>query len=155
MIILQPSAGFVKATELDFKLLTFILSRFIRTRSRVVVKIHKSKERWSEFWPESKVIKIDLKQGTSLKYVVATLLHELRHYNQVRVFKSIRFNYDTYNEYYNSAEERDARKFEKLATDVCRIYNSYKSIEGKFIKFKFDSWKELGYTLGVDSNKLK
>lgn len=155
MIILQPSAGFIKATGLDFKLLTFILSRCIKIHPRVVIKIYKNKQGWSEFWSDTKVIKIDLKQGTSLKYIVSTLLHELRHFNQVRVFKSIRFNYSTYNEYYNSAEERDARKFEKLAADVCRIYNSYKSIEEKFNKFKFDSWKELGYNLGVDSNKQK
>jgi len=155
MIILQPSAGVVKATGLNFKLLTFILSQFIKIHSRSVIKIHMCKHDWSEFWPDKKVIKIDLKQGTSLRYVVATLLHELRHYNQVRIFKSIRFDYCTYNEYYNSAEERDARKFEKLATDVCKIYNGYKSIENKFKEFKFDSFKELRYTLEVDSNKLK
>ena len=153
MIILQPSAGFVKATGLDFKLLTFILSRFIKIHSRAVIRIHKSKQDWSEFWPDDKIINIDLKQGTSLRYVVSTLLHELRHYNQVKVFKSIRFNYSTYNEYYNSAEERDARKFEKLATDVCKIYNGYKSIEEKFKKFKFDSFKELRYNLNKESNK--
>lgn len=153
MIILQPSAGFIKATRLDFKLLTFILSRFIKIHSKVVIKIYKSKQDWSEFWPDDKIINIDLKQGTSLRYVVSTLLHELRHYNQVKVFKSIRFNYDSYNDYYNSAEERDARKFEKLATDVCKIYNGYKSIEDKFKEFKFDSFKELRYNLNKDTNK--
>jgi hypothetical protein len=143
MLVLKPSTGIVKATQLDFNLINFILNRFIKVKWRTPIKVEKCRDDWSAYWPDSKVIKIDIKQGTSLKYIITTLLHEIRHVKQVKEIKSIRFNYDTYNEYYNSAEERDARKFEKLTTDVCRIYNSYKNIEAKYEKFNFSSFKEL------------
>jgi len=148
MLILKPSVGIVKATKLDFNLINFILNRFLKFKWRTPIKVEKCRDNWSGFWPDDKLIRIDLKQGTSLKYIIAILLHEIKHIKQVKEIKGIRFDYESYNEYYNSPEERDARKFEKLTSDVCKIYNSYKSIDEKYTKFDFDSYKEL-----IDSNK--
>ena len=148
MLVLKPSAGILKATNLDFKLINFILSGFFKVKWRTPIKVEKCRNNWSGYWPDDKIIRIDLKQGTSLKYIIATLLHEIRHVKQVKEIKGIRFNYSNYTEYYNSPEEKDARKFEKLAVDVCKIYDSYKSIEEKYAKFNFDSFKEL-----IDNNK--
>ena len=53
------------------------------------------------------------------------------------------FNYDNYKDYYNSPEERDARRFETIATDICKIYNAHISIAEKFKKYQFDLLKEL------------
>jgi len=148
MLVLKPSPGIVKATKLDFNLINFILSQFFKVKWRTPIKVEKCRDNWSAFWPDDKLIRIDLKQGTSLKYIISTLLHEIRHVKQVKEIKEIRFDYSNYTEYYNSPEERDARKFEKLTSDVCKIYNSYKSIEEKYAKFNFDSFQEL-----INNNK--
>jgi hypothetical protein len=148
MLVLKPSSGIVKATKLDFNLINFILSQFLKVKWRTPIKVEKCRDNWSAYWPDDKIIRIDLKQGTSLKYIITTLLHEIRHVKQVKEIKGIRFNYSNYTEYYNSPEEKDARKFENLAVNVCKIYDSYKGIEEKYAKFNFDSFKEL-----IDNNK--
>lgn len=148
MLVLKPSSGIVKATKLDFNLIASILNQFLKVKWHTHIKVEKCRDNWSGYWPDERLIRIDLKQGTSLKYIISTLLHEIRHVKQVKEIKGIRFNYSNYTEYYNSPEEKDARKFEKLAVDVCKIYDSYKSIEEKYAKFNFDSFKEL-----IDNNK--
>lgn len=148
MLVLKPSVGIIKATKLDFSLINFILNHFLKVKWRTPIKVEKCRNNWSGYWPDEKLIRIDLKQGTSLKYIIATLLHEIRHVKQVKEVKGIRFNYSNYTEYYNSPEEKDARKFEKLTSDVCKIYNSFKCIEEKYAKFNFDSFQELN-----DNNK--
>jgi hypothetical protein len=67
----------------------------------------------------------------------------------------IDFNYTSYWNYYSSPEEKDARKFEKLATEVCKIYKQYKIIEEKFKKYNLDIFKELCHNEKVDSNDLQ
>jgi hypothetical protein len=148
MLVLKPSSGIVKATKLDFNLIASILNQFLKVKWHTHIKVEKCRDNWSGYWPDERLIRIDLKQGTSLKYIISTLLHEIRHVKQVKEIKGIRFNYSNYTEYYNSPEEKDARKFEKLAVDVCKIYDSYKSIEEKYAKFNLDSFKEL-----IDNNK--
>lgn len=145
MLVLSPSKGLAKLTKLDFNLIGFILNRFIKVKWRTPIKVQICKHNWSEYRSDKKLIKIDIKQGTSLKYIISTLLHEIRHVKQVKEVKNIRFDYENYNEYYNSPEEKDARKYEKLTVDVCRIYNGFKSIEKKYAIFDFDSFKELIY----------
>lgn len=147
MLILIPSKTIVKSTKIDFNLLNFILNRFLNIKRRTYIKVEKSRSGWSAYWPDEKIIRIDLGQGTMLKYIIATLLHEIRHIKQVAVIKDISFDYQSYNEYYNSPEEKDARKFEKLTSDVCIIYKSYKKIEEKYNQFNFRCFKELTYNI--------
>ena len=53
------------------------------------------------------------------------------------------FNFTTvarfasYNAYNNSKEEKDARKQEKLTTEVMSIYDSFKKAEEKFRRFNY------------------
>ena len=148
MLVLNPSKALVNATKLDFNLISFILNRFLKVKWRTPIKVQICKQDWSAYWPDKKIIKIDIKQGTSLKYIISTLLHEIRHVKQVKEVKNIRFDYKNYNEYYNSPEEKDARKYEMLTGNVCCIYDKFKSIEEKYAKFKLDSFKEL-----IDNNK--
>ena len=76
------------------------------------------------------------------RYVFSTILHELRHGFQENVFRFHALaKFSSYNAYYNSEEERDARKQEKLTTEVIRIYDSFKKAEEKFERFNL---KELG-----------
>ena len=154
MLILKPSVGILKATNLDFKLINFILSGFFKVKWRTPIRVEKCRENWSGYWPDDKLIRIDLKQGTSLKYIISTLLHEIRHIKQVKEIKGIRFDYDSYKEYYNSPEEKDARQFEKLTTDVCVIYKSYKKIEEKYNQYNFNCFKELTYNIKNEHTKV-
>jgi hypothetical protein len=147
MIVLSPSQGIIKDTKLDYDLISFILSQFIIVKRKTVLRVEKCRDAYSCFFPDEKLIKIDLKQGTSLKYIISTLLHEIRHFIQVKQFNSLRFSYKNYDEYYNSAEERDARKFEKLTTEVCKIYNNYQIIKRKFLELDLNSFRELSDNL--------
>jgi hypothetical protein len=63
------------------------------------------------------------------------------------------FEYDNYIEYYTSPEEKDARNFEKLATEVCHIYRCYKKINEKISLFEMDSPKEPWYNKGVEDKQ--
>jgi ABC-type uncharacterized transport system substrate-binding protein len=90
------------------------------------------------------MIGIDLKSNKTLLQTVKTILHELRHYIQTKHFKIEFEEYDDkYYVYYNSAEEKDARAYEKLASEVCRIYKSYTSINKKIIDLKLENFNEL------------
>lgn len=143
MLTLIPSRSIDKVTKIDFNLLNYIFNRFISVKKNTYIKVEKSRTNWSAYWQYEKMIKIDLTQGTTLKYIVTTLLHEIRHVKQVIEIKDISFDYKSYNEYYNSPEEKDARKFEKLTSDVCSIYRGFKKIEDKYDKYNFNSLKEL------------
>lgn len=156
MIKLKPTNGIIKATLLDYDLISFILSRIIKLKRKITLRVERSKRKYSYYFDKRKVICINTNEGTSLKFIVSTLLHEVRHCMQLRQeCNDIDFNYTSYWNYYNSPEEKDARKFEKLTTEVCRIYTLYKIIENKFKKYDLDSFKELCYTEKVDSNDLQ
>lgn len=156
MIKFIPTGGIVKATGLDFALLSFIFSRFVKLKRRKTLRVERSKRSYSYYYDKRKVICINTNEGTSLKFIVATLLHEVRHCMQLREkCNEIDFNYTSYWNYYSSPEEKDARKFEKLSTEVCKIYKQYKIIESKFKKYELDSFKELCHNEKVDSNDLQ
>ena len=156
MIKFKPTNGIVKITNLDYDLFSVILSRFIKLKRRVTLRIERSKRSYSYYYDRRKVICINTNEGTSLKFIVSTLLHEVRHCMQLRQeCNDIDFNYTSYWNYYSSPEEKDARKFEKLTTDVCKIYKQYKIIESKFLKYNLDSFKELCHNEEVDNNDLQ
>jgi Zn-dependent peptidase ImmA (M78 family) len=156
MIKFKPTAGIIKTTKLDYDLISFILSRIIKLKRRVTLRVEKSKRNYSYYYDKRKVICINTNEGTSLKFIIATLLHEVRHCMQLRQeCNDIDFNYTSYWNYYTSPEEKDARRFEKLATEVCKIYKQYKIIENKFKRYDLDSFKELCYNENVDNNDLQ
>jgi hypothetical protein len=49
--------------------------------------------------------------------------------------------FSSYTAYYNSTEERDARKQEKLTSEILKIYDNYEKAQEKFERFNL---KELG-----------
>jgi len=156
MIKFKPTAGIIKTTKLDYDLISFILSRIIKLKRRVTLRVERSKRNYSYYYDKRKVICINTNEGTSLKFIIATLLHEVRHCMQLRQeCNDIDFNYTSYWNYYTSPEEKDARRFEKLATEVCKIYKLYKIIENKFKRYDLDSFKELCYNENVDNNDLQ
>ena len=85
---------------------------------------------------------MDLDTEGYRRYVFGSILHELRHAFQEYVFNFTTVaRFASYNAYYNSKEEKDARKQEKLTTEVIKIYDSFKKAEEKFDRFNL---KELG-----------
>ena len=110
MITFVPTNGIVKSTKLDFDLLSFVFSRFVKLKRRKTLRVERSKRSYSYYYDKRKVICINTNEGTSLKFIVATLLHEVRHCMQLREeCAEIDFNYTSYWNYYSSPEEKDAR----------------------------------------------
>jgi hypothetical protein len=156
MIILKPTRGIVKITKLDYDLISFILSRFVITKQKVSIRIEKSRYSFSYYCDNRKIICLNTDEGTSLRFTINTLLHEIRHYMQMRQKCDSKDNeYTSYWSYYSSPKEKDARKFEKITTEICKIYNQYKIIEEKFKRYELDYFKELCYNEAVDSNDLQ
>ena len=144
MICLTPSVNLVRETNIDFVLLSKIISTLLPLKGKIKLHVVKTSKSYSFFSQSDKQIGISTTEPLTLRYMVSTILHEVRHAMQVKhCGKSLLFSYSSYNQYYNSPEEKDARKFEKLTTDVCVIYQSYKSIEGKVKKYNLDSFMEL------------
>jgi hypothetical protein len=156
MIILKPTNGLINSTGIDYDLVTFILGRFVRLVKKATIRVERSKKNYSYYDDGCRSIFIDIKNECSLKYIISTILHEVRHFMQLRQKNNnLDYVYSSYNNYYSSPEEKDARKYEKVATEVCRIYNQHKKIEEKFKKYNLDSFKELLYTKEVNSNCLQ
>lgn len=156
MILLVPSKSIADETKLDFGLISFILSRFIKTKRVVKLKVEKSKASYSAFYVNKNLIKISLKENSNLRYIICTLLHEIRHYMQVKIFKQkLLFKYKNYIDYYTSPEEKDARSYEKLATEICQIYKCYKKLDDKMQTIKdFEiTATEHQYNEEVNTNK--
>lgn len=151
MLELIPSQALVEETEVDFNLLSFILSRFLPLKKKTTIRVYKSKSNFSALYINDGIIRINTKEGKTLRYYVSVILHEVRHLVQVKKSKrKLLFQYSNYIEYYTSPEEKDARKFEKLTTEVCHIYKNYQKIEQKIKNYELDSFKELDYNYGED-----
>ena len=142
MIKLKPSKS-IEST-IDFGLLSNILSVVFPTKTLVSLKVEKSRNKndFSSIHWDVRTIRILCRdENVTLRYVVLVLLHELRHYFQTRANKKLTYNYSSYREYYNSPEEKDARKAEKLATEVCSIYKLYKRIEEKKAQLELNTFE--------------
>ena len=156
MIKFLPSRTVSRLTELDYNLLGNICSEIFNKgfneNLSFFIRIHKNKsDEVSEIEqdnPRGHLYKISLalpnkgSKAKNRKVTISTILHELRHAMQFDIFKyNVVARFSSYNAYYNSTEEKDARKFEKLTTEIVKIYDNYKKAEEKFKKFKL---KELG-----------
>jgi len=149
MIQLIPSKTLVNSSGIDFALLSSIISEFIKFDTLTTFKCEKHKHCFSEINLEKRIIRLFVSENNNLQYYVGTIIHELRHFMQYLKYKDIlTFNYDNYKDYYNSPEERDARRFETIATDICKIYNAHISIAEKFKKYQFNLLKELDDNYG-------
>lgn len=156
MIILKPTKGLVKVLDIDYDLISYIFNKFIIVKKTTVLKIERSKYKYSFYCDDRKIIGIYTAGGVSLKFIISTLLHEIRHVLQImQKHNNLDYTYTSYWKYYNSPEEKDARKFERLTAEVVRIYKSHKIIEEKIKKYKLDSFTELWYNEKVDSNDLQ
>lgn len=143
MVKLIPSEGIKKATGIDYDLLSYILSRFILPSKRITLHVYKTRSDYSFYCEDSKMIAVDLKSNTRFSDIIKTILHELRHYIQTKHFKIKFTDYTCYRTYYNCPEEKDARNFEKLSTEICHIYKSYVKLQQKIKDLKLDEFYSL------------
>ena len=149
MIKFYPSKRIIKETKLDFELLgkicTDIFERGFDKKINIECKVWKSKIKEQSTMERTKGrchYVMDLDTEGNRRYVFGSILHELRHAFQEYVFNFTTVaRFASYNAYYNSKEEKDARKQEKLTTEVMSIYDSFKKAEEKFERFNL---KELG-----------
>ena len=150
MINFIPSKGILKETEIDFDLLGDICTKIFEAgfnrKIYVDVKVWKSRVKEQSTMERIsrglRTYKMDLDTEGSRRYTFSSILHELRHAFQEYIFNfTYVARFASYNAYYNSKEERDARKQEKLTTEVMKIYDAFKSAEEKFERFDL---KELG-----------
>ena len=156
MIKFLPSRTISRLTELDYNLLGNICSEIFNKgfneNLSFFIRIHKNKSgeisTIEQDNPRGHLYKIELaipnkgSKAKNRKVTISTILHELRHAMQFDIFKyNVVARFSSYNAYYNSTEEKDARKLERLTTEIVKIYDNYKKAEEKFKKFKL---KELG-----------
>jgi len=148
MIKFFPSRRVQKDTGLDFDLLGNICSEIFNKgfQKNVTVwcKIYKSREKETSTVErlEKCLYQINLDIDGNRRYIIGCILHELRHAFQQSIFKyNVVARFSSYTAYYNSTEEKDARKQEKLTSEIVKIYDNYKKAEEKFKRFNL---KELG-----------
>ena len=149
MIRLFPSRRVKTETEIDFELLskicTDVFEQGFDRKLNIYCKVWKSKEKETSTMEPTKgkchyTMNLDI--NGNKRYVFGSILHELRHAFQEYVFDFTTVaRFASYSAYYNSKEEKDARKQEKLTTEVMKIYDSFKKAEEKFERFNL---KELG-----------
>tara|TARA_R110002050_G_scaffold117518_2_gene234286 strand:- start:1519 stop:1986 length:468 start_codon:yes stop_codon:yes gene_type:complete len=149
MVILEPSQGIKKATGIDFDILGDVVSLILMNTHRkpvdFVCKIHKSREAgvsqvtYSDHFKSGLAFDMLLDQTSrqSRKFVFGSILHELRHCCQLNIWKywtdTAKFN--TYEDYYDSKEEMDARKAEKLTKIVIKMYDAAIEAKKQYVKY--------------------
>ena len=149
MIRFFPSKRIKKETDIDFELLgkicTDIFEKGFGRKINIECKVWKSKVKEQSTMERTKGrchYVMDLDTEGNRRYVFGSILHELRHAFQEYVFNFTTVaRFASYNAYYNSKEEKDARKQERLTTEVMKIYDTFKKAEEKFERFNL---KELG-----------
>ena len=149
MIKLFPSPKIKKETGIDFELLgkicTDVFEKGFKRKINVYCKVWKTREKETSMIEVTKgrtEFTMHLDTEGNRRYVFGSILHELRHAFQEGLFNfTVIARFTSYNAYYKSLEERDARKQEKLTVEIIKIYDNYVKAEQKFKRFNL---KELG-----------
>lgn len=151
MIILIPSASIAKEIDLDFKILSEVLSLGKIYKRKTVFKLKKSRRLYSYCFPANKERTIYIsKDHFAPKTAIATILHEIRHFIQYKEFKYYGEDFTDFKKYYNSPEEKDARDFEKIYKEVYAVYSSLILMRDKINQKRQSPFKELEYNEGVN-----
>jgi len=149
MVILEPSQGIKKATGIDFDILGDVVSMILMNTHRkpvdFVCKIHKSREpgvsqvTYSDDFKSGLAFDMLLDQTSrqTRKFVFGSILHELRHCCQLNIWKywTDTAKFKTYDDYYDSKEEMDARKFEKMTKIVIKMYDAAVEAKKQYKKY--------------------
>ena len=141
MIILDPSVGVKQLTNLDFNLLSKLITLMLETnhkqRININAKIHKSRIKGTSLCQHVNgrefLINLDT-SNTKKRYLISSILHEVRHCIQKNIFGywPDTHNMKTWRDYWYSKEEIDARKMEKLTTQMIKSYDSMVKMSEQF-----------------------
>ena len=145
MIILDPSRGIKQATKINFNLLSQLLTTLLEANHKrkinIVAKVHKSRVAGTSMcWHVDEhefQINLDI-SNTKKRYIFSSLLHELRHCIQINLFEyywDTSSSMKTWREYWYSKEEVDARKMEKLTTQMIKAYDAMVVMNDQFKKY--------------------
>ena len=147
MIILDPSRGIKQSTKIDFDLLSQLLTTLLETNHKrkinIVAKIHKSKTKGTSLCSHISrsrfLINLDI-SSRKPRYLFGSILHEVRHCIQKNLF-----GYwpdtgamNTWKEYWYSKEEIDARKMEKLTTQMMKAYDAMTMMNEQFKQYNLN-----------------
>ena len=149
MVILEPSQGIKKATGIDFDILGDVVSLILMNTHRkpvdFVCKIHKSREAGVSQVTYSDDAKsgyafdmlLDQTSRQSRKFIFGSILHELRHCCQLNIWKywTDTAKFKTYDDYYDSKEEMDARNAQKLTKIVIKMYDAAVEAKKQYVKY--------------------
>ena len=139
--------------EIDYQTLTLILNFIFNFKTDITLNIKKAncKSNYSAYYNESKTIRLFLPSTENLdklKYIVGTILHEIQHYFHFSYYRDyMGKTYDTYQQYHNSPEEKDARKAEKLTSDVCSAYMRLCKLKERVKSVELNCFKELEHNI--------
>jgi len=145
MIKLLPSKGIKKATGIDFDVLSTILTDIVKSNHRkpfaMTVHMYKSRQEGVSFVETYErdlfTIHLDQTSRQTRKFIFGSILHEIRHCCQLNLWNywPCTYKFKTYDEYFNSKEERDARKAEKLTRQLIKMYDLHVKVKKQYSQF--------------------
>ena len=147
MILLEPSRTIKQQTNIDFdllsQLLTTVLEKNHKRKINMVARVHKRKTAGTSFCSHEDGYNFLIHLDTSKRkprYLFGSILHELRHCIQKNLFNywPVTTNMKTWKDYWFSREEIDARKMERLTTQVMKSYNSMVEMGNLFTKLNLN-----------------
>lgn len=147
MILLEPSPSIKKHTKIDFNLLSKLLTTLLESNHRrdinIVAKVYKSKIAGTSLCTHVDgcrfLINLDV-SNIKRRYIFGSILHELRHCVQKNLFGYWPDTHamKTWKDYWYSKEEIDARKMEKLTTQMIKAYDSMINMGIQFKKYNLN-----------------
>lgn len=146
MIILEPSQGVNTDTEINFDLVSNLLTTLLEYKHKrkinIRVKVHKSRHKGISYCSHTEgneyLINLDM-SNKKRKYIFGTILHEIRHCIQNELFRFWPVKVmKTWKDYWYSPEEVDARKFEALTTHFIKSYDAFITLHTIFDKKKLN-----------------
>jgi hypothetical protein len=149
MIKFKASPNIQRITGIDYNLLSNVFVYAFPIKRHVTLKIEKARRgnAYSAYYPLTKTIRLYFPDNLpTIRYTISTILHETRHYFHFKLFpNNMRCDYSSHAEYYNSPEERDARKTERLTTEICGIYSNIIKLQKKIQVLNLNTFEELEY----------
>lgn len=148
MITLQPSKSVLECYSVDFKALSLavnvVLQMIYGRQLRGTINVLKSKT-WSHYrrCGANGRIRIDFDSNPTCNDVISVITHEMRHWQQDFIFKC-KFDQEdvggpSYESYFNSPLETDARHFQRVENEIKKIYHSLVAVKTKNDQYCFTS----------------
>jgi hypothetical protein len=138
VITLQPSKSVLNNYSINFDALSIAFSSALQMiygkQVKGKIRITKSKG-WDHYLMGYSEIRLSFDVNKSDVEAITTIIHELRHWQQDEIFKLActldEYDPATFETYHNSVMEIDARHFQKVETQVLKLYTSLVELSKK------------------------